>query len=110
MVAWLTLVTPYLPEIIKLARPLFTVTKSQDKTPEQMAEQILELQNAVTQNTEAINAIALEMKKTIDALEIGTSLLEKRLRQTRLLAFIAVIAALSAWLLLAWGLLFMSYH
>ncbi len=96
MAAWLALAAPYLPEIIRLARPLFTHPKLQDKTPELMAEQILELQNAVTQNADAINALAIEMKKTIDALQQGAELLERKLNQARMLALFAIAIALLA--------------
>jgi hypothetical protein len=96
MAAWFALAAPYLPEIIRLARPLFTRTKAQDKAPEVMTEQILELQNAVTQNAASVKVLAQEMQKTIDAIQQGAEILERKLDQARRLALVAVVFALLA--------------
>lgn len=96
MAAWLPIVAPYLPDIIRLARPLFTRTQPEEKTPEVVTEQIVELQNAVTQNAESVKLLAVEMQKTIATLEQSAEVIQKKLDQARNLAFAAVLFALIA--------------
>lgn len=92
MAAWYTLAAPYLPDIIKLALPLFTRTKA-EKSPEVIAQQIGELQNAALQNADSIKLIATEMQQTIEALQAGAQQLERRLVRAQLLAVIAATVA-----------------
>ncbi|MCJ0763033.1 hypothetical protein [Variovorax terrae] len=93
MSAWLSIAAPYLPEIIKLAQPLFTRAKSPDKSPEVMAQQIAELQAAATQNAEAIKLLATQMQGTIDGLQAAATTLEKKLQRAYLLAVVAATVA-----------------
>lgn len=94
MAAWYALAAPYLPDIIKMALPLFTSAKSQEKTPEVMAQQITELQNAALQNADSIKLIATEMQQTIEALQVGAAQLERKLQHAQLLASIAATIAI----------------
>ena len=94
MAAWYALAAPYLPDIIKLALPLFTRGKAQEKTPEVMAQQIAELQAAALQNADSIKLLATEMQKTLETLQVGAAQLDRRLQRAQLLATGAVIIAL----------------
>jgi hypothetical protein len=94
MAAWYALAATYLPDIIKLTLPLFTRGKSQEKSPEVMAQQIAELQNAALQNADSIKLMATEMQKTIDTLQLGAAQLDRRLQRAQLLAGAASIIAI----------------
>lgn len=97
MAAWYALAAPYLPEIIKLALPLFTRgTKAAEKSPEVVAQQIAELQNAALQNADSIKLIAKEMQQTIEVLQVGAAQLERRLQRAQLLATVAATIAVLA--------------
>lgn len=96
MAAWFALAAPYLPDIIQLALPLFTRNKTQEKIPELVVQQIAELQSAATQNADSIKLLATEMQKTIEALQSGAAILERKLRRAQLLAGIAGTIAVSA--------------
>jgi hypothetical protein len=104
MSSWLAIAVPYLPEIINLARPLFTRDKSQEKVPEIVAQQIAELQTAVADNVESIKKLAMDMQKTIDALQRGADALEKELRHARIVNMVALTAAVLAFCLSAYAL------
>lgn len=93
MAAWYALAAPYLPDIIKLALPLFTRGKAPEKSPEIVAQQIAELQNAALQNADSIKLIATEMQQTIDALQVGAAQLERRLQRAQLVATVAATTA-----------------
>ena len=96
MAGWLALAVPYIPEIIKIARPLFTRGNPQEKSAEVIAQQIAELQTAVIQNSESIKLLATEMQHTIDALQTGAAELEKKLdRAGVLLIFSTIISVLA---------------
>jgi hypothetical protein len=104
MAAWFALAAPYLPDIIQLALPLFTRAKAQEKVPEVVVQQITELQNAATQNADSIKLLATEMQKTIDVLQVGATLLERKLQRTQLLAVVASTAAVLAFLIAVYAL------
>ena len=60
---WIAIAAPYVPEIIKLARPLFTRTpvvadNTQQIRLDVVSEQITELQNAASQNADSIRKLA----------------------------------------------------
>lgn len=96
MAGWIAIAAPYIPEIIKLARPLFTRNSSKEKSIEVVAQQIAELQTAAIQNAESIKIIASEMQHTIEALQTGATKLEKKLEQARMLLIIAVTVSVLA--------------
>ena len=98
MSSWLAIAVPYLPEIIHLARPLFTRNRNADtdKTPELAAQQIAELQVAVADNVENIKKLAMDMQQTIDALQLAADALDKRLRLAHTINIIALTAAVLA--------------
>lgn len=96
MAAWFAHALPYIPDLIKLARPLFTRSKPQDQVPEVVARQITELQEIAAQNTDAIKTLAIEMQNTINSLQAGAEALTNELRLVRALALVCVIAAILA--------------
>jgi hypothetical protein len=96
MAGWLALAVPYIPEIIKIARPLFTRGNPQEKSAEVIVQQIAELQTAVIQNSESIKLLATEMQHTIEALQAGATELERKLdRAGILLIFSTIISVLA---------------
>lgn len=104
MSSWLAIAVPYLPEIINLARPLFTRNKNQDKAPEVVAQQIAELQTAVTDNVESIKKLATEMQQAIDALQRRADAWENQLRRAHITNIIAITLAAMAFCLAAYAL------
>lgn len=96
MPTWFAIAAPYIPDIIKIARPLFTRNNSKEKSIEVVAKQIAELQTAAIQNSEAIKIIASEMQHTIEALQTGATRLEQKLEQARTLLIISVTVSLLA--------------
>ncbi len=97
---WVTLAASSLPEIIRLARPLFTRTPNIDVSQTQRLElveaQIAELQTAATRNADAIVQLATDMQKTLDVLQVGAERMERRLRRANLTAAVAATIALLA--------------
>jgi hypothetical protein len=104
MSSWLAIAVPYLPEIIHLARPLFTRNRNNEKTPELTAQQIAELQTAVADNVENIKKLAMDMQQTIDALQLAADALDQRLRLAHTLNIVALTAAVLACCIAAYAL------
>lgn len=104
MAGWLALAVPYIPEIIKIARPLFTRGNPQEKSAEVVAQQIAELQTAVIQNSESIKLLATEMQHTIDALQTGAAELEKKLERAGILLIISTTISILAICIAAYAL------
>ena len=104
MAGWLALAVPYIPEIIKIARPLFTRGNPQEKSAEVIAQQIAELQTAVIQNSESIKLLATEMQRTIDALQTGAAGLEKKLERAGILLIISTTISILAICIAAYAL------
>ena len=114
MAAWFTVVAPFLPDIIQMAKPMFTRDKGADKIP----QQIKELQDAATQNADAVKQLAGEMQRTLASLQQGANqlettlatlqqrngALERELRRANLLSLVAVTAAALAFALSAYAL------
>ncbi len=105
--SWLTIAAPYIPEILRLARPLFTHTPppqadaGQRMRVDLMSDQIDELQEAATQNAESIRLLASDMQKTIELLQANSERMEKRLIAAQRLALVAGTAAALAFCLAA---------
>lgn len=104
MAGWLALAVPYIPEIIKIARPLFTRGNPQEKSAEIVAQQIAELQAAVIQNSESIKLLATEMQHTIEALQKGATDLEKKLARAGILLIISTTISVLAISIAAYAL------
>ena len=90
MPAWFAIAAPYIPEIIKIARPLFTRNSAQEESFEVLSQQIAELQTAAIQNAESIKIIASEIQHTVEALQAGAAKLEKIMNRDRILLIISV--------------------
>ena len=105
---WITIAAPYVPEIIRLARPLFTRTPQVDNTQQLRIDvigaQITELQDAATQNADSIRKLATDMQKTIEVLQVGADRAERQLRRSNQLVLVATTVATLAFLLAAYAL------
>ena len=106
---WITIAASSLPEIIRLARPLFTRTPPQVDNTHQLrmdviGEQIAELQDAATQNADSIRKLATDMQKTLEILQLGAERAERRLRRASAMLWIATTMAALAFALAAYAL------
>jgi CHASE3 domain sensor protein len=105
---WITIAASSLPEIIRMARPLFTRTPPVDNGHQQrmdvIGEQIIELQDAATQNADSIRKLATDMQKTIEVLQVGADQAERRLRRANQMVLIATTVAILAFALSAYAL------
>jgi hypothetical protein len=97
MPAWLIpvlkSVLPYVGTIISAAAPVFT-KKSADAAANQsilLQQQVTELQAAASANDAHIKALAIQMQNTVEALETGASLAEKRHQWIIVLCISAII-------------------
>jgi uncharacterized phage infection (PIP) family protein YhgE len=114
MAAWFTVVAPFLPDIIQMAKPMFTRDKGADQVP----QQIKELQDAATLNAAAVKQLAGEMQRTLASLQQGATqlettlaalqqrngALERELRRANRLSLVAATAAVLAFALSAYAL------
>ena len=105
---WITIAASSLPEIIRMARPLFTRTPQVDNSHQPrmdlIDEQIAQLQEAATQNGDSIKKLATDMQKTIEVLQVGADQAERRLRRASQLTLIATTVAILAFALAAYAL------
>lgn len=105
---WITIAASSLPEILRLARPLFTrtpqVDHSQQLRLDVIGEQIAELQDAATQNADSIRKLATDMQKTIEVLQLGADRAEQRLRRAGRMVRVATTIAVLAFALAAYAL------
>lgn len=76
--------------------PQFGRAKPKDETPDQLAQQIAELQAATRDNADSVRTLAEELKKTVAALERGAAELDARLKRVQTLAFVAAGVAAAA--------------
>jgi hypothetical protein len=97
MPAWLIpvlkSVLPYVGAIVSAAAPVFT-RKSADAAANQvllLQQQVTELQAAASANDAHIKALALQIQNTVEALEKGASLAEKRHQWIMVLCILAII-------------------
>ncbi len=90
-------VLPHVGDIVAAAKPVFTKKKPEAGAPGGEAQQIAELQAAVSQNAEHVRELAAQLQSTVTAIEKGAEIAESRLR--RAVLFCAVAVALSAFAL-----------
>ena len=107
--SWITIVAPYLPEIVRLARPIFTrlpppADNSQQLRLDVINAQIGELQDAASQNADSIGKLASDMQQTLQALQAGADRMERRMQRIDRLALVAATAAVLAFGLAAYAL------
>lgn len=104
MAAWFTVVAPFLPDIIQMAKPIFTRPKSPLAAPDLVPKQITELQDAAAQNADAIRLLAEEMQHTIASLQQASVELDQKLTHAYRLGVIALTAAVLGFALAAYAL------
>jgi hypothetical protein len=102
MPAWLIpvlkSVLPYVGAIVSAAAPVFT-KKSADAAANQsilLQQQVTELQAAASANDAHIKALAIQMQNTVEALETGASLAEKRHQWIIVLCVSAIIISVTS--------------
>jgi hypothetical protein len=103
MASWFAAALPYIPDLVSLARPMFTRAKSDDKSVDLVA-QINELQTVALQNTDAIKTLAVEMQRTIDALKVGSDTLTSELKSAKYICIASITVALLSFALAAYAL------
>lgn len=103
MAAWFTVVAPFLPDIIQMAKPIFTRPKNPVAAPDLVPQQIIELQDVAARNAEAIGLLAEEMQKTIASLQQASVELDRKLRRAHLMALIAATIAVLGFALAAYA-------
>lgn len=108
MPVWLPLLKaslPYVTQIVASAIPAFTSKPDAMRTDDITAQQIVELQSAVTQNAESIHILAEKLQQTIQGIEQAGVSLQKEIIFFKRLAYISVALAsvslcLALWLLI----------
>ena len=98
MVAWAPIINalPFVIEVIKQAKPVFTSNKNKKSDAEVMTTQITELQLAVTQNSESLTELATQLKTTIEGIESGADKMQHIIiKQNRIINIILVISLTS---------------
>lgn len=100
MPAWLIpvlkSVLPYVGTIVSAAAPVFT-KKSADAAANQailLQQQVTELQAAVSENDAHIKGLAIQLQNTVEALEKGSSLADKRHQRMIVLCISAIVISL----------------
>ena len=101
-------VLPHVGTIVDAAKPVFTRKKTAGaaaSSPDEVQQQIAELQAAASQNADNIKELAEQLQSTVAALQTSAALAESRLRRTTLFSAIAVAISIAALLLGAFTLL-----
>lgn len=89
-------VLPHVGDIVAAAKPVFTKKKPEAGAPGGEAQQIAELQAAVSQNAEHVRELAAQLQSTVTAIEKGAETAESRLRRAVLFCAVAVALSLFA--------------
>jgi hypothetical protein len=89
-------VLPHVGDIVAAAKPVFTKKKAEAGAPGGEAQQIAELQAAVSQNAEHVRELAAQLQSTVTAIEKGAEIAESRLRRAVLFCAVAVALSLFA--------------
>ena len=89
-------VLPHVGDIVAAAKPVFTKKKPGAGAPGGEAQQIAELQAAVSQNAEHVRELAAQLQSTVTAIEKGAEVAESRLRRAVLFCAVAVALSLFA--------------
>ena len=89
-------VLPHVGDIVAAAKPVFTKKKPEAGAPGGEAQQIAELQAAVSQNAEHVRELAAQLQSTVTAIEKGAEIAESRLRRAVLFCAVAVDLSLFA--------------
>ena len=89
-------VLPHVGDIVAAAKPVFAKKKPGAGAPDGEAQQIAELQAAVSQNAEHVRELAAQLQSTVAALEKAAEIAESRLRRAVLFCAVAVALSLFA--------------
>jgi hypothetical protein len=91
---------PYLTTIATTAIPAFTAKPAETKTDPVVAQQINELQQAVTKNAQALHTLAEQLQKVIASAEQASASAERQIAIYKILvvgsAFISIAAVVVA--------------
>lgn len=104
MAAWLPAVKailPYLAQIVTVAIPAFTKKADKTGTEDITRRQISELQDAVTQNAEALKILATQLQQIMNDIDSGVCKIEKETKAIKRLALFVIalsIVAIILWL------------
>ena len=110
MPAWLLpavkLILPHVGDIVAAARPAFTKLTGGTTDPASVvAQQIAELQTAVSDNATHIKELAEQLRLTVSALEQGAALAERRMKRAYLLAVTSGLLSLVALIVALYAIL-----
>lgn len=99
MPSWLLpavkLILPHVGNIVAAAKPVFTKRREAgDQATVQ--QQIAELQSAATENAALIKELAVELQRTVDALEKAAAVTQERVRRLYAISVTATLTALAA--------------
>jgi uncharacterized protein YlxW (UPF0749 family) len=92
MAAWLPIVKtaiPVIAQIVNIAAPMLTKKSVNTDRETLLAQQIEELQNAATQNSESVKALAAQVQTTFEGIESAAVALQKRLDRQQKLSVVA---------------------
>lgn len=92
----LKIALPYISQIVTAAVPMFTSRPANGKSDELVAQQIQELQAAVTHNAESVKGIATQWKETMESLDTAAARMQKEMVMLRRLAYGSTAVALVA--------------
>lgn len=108
MAVWIPLLKaslPYVTQIVASAIPAFTAKPDAERANDLTAQQIAELQSAVTQNAESIHILAEKLQQTIQGIEQAGVSLQKEVAYLRRLAYVSISMAAVSVCLVLWLLL-----
>lgn len=92
----LKIALPYISQIVTATVPMFTSRTANGKSDELVAQQIQELQTAVTQNAESVKGMATQWKDTMESLDSAAARLQKEIVVLRRLAYGSAAVAVAA--------------
>ncbi|WP_372625668.1 hypothetical protein [Arsukibacterium sp.] len=95
---------PYLTTIATTAIPAFTAKPAETKTDPVQAQQISELQQAVTRNAESLHTLAEQLQKVIALAEHASAEAERQIKTYKLLVISSTLVSVAAIVLAAFSL------
>lgn len=105
MAAWLPILKaalPYVAQIVTAAIPAFTAKSDVNKTDPLVAQQIEELQTAVTKNAESIHVLAEKLQQTIQGIESAAMALQKQMVVFKILLIATTVISIAAMGVAGW--------
>ena len=99
MAAWLPIIKtaiPHIAQIVTVALPMFTSKSENAERDALTTQQINELQEAATRNTELVRELATQLKNTLESFEAAATDLQKDLRRQERLIILALVLSIVA--------------